>query len=76
MGKLKSLVSIHKVSLDKVDWHNIEKNIYDEKVDTSYVIRFLGLPIWVNIKDLNTEHTFEKEKSLKLASGFKTNGSK
>jgi len=76
MGKLKSLVSIHKRAVDKVDWHNVEKNIYDETVDSSFTVKFLGISIWVKSKDLTTEHTFEKEKTLKSPSGFKTNGSK
>jgi hypothetical protein len=73
---LKSLVSIHKRATDNVSWHNVEKNIYDETVDASYTVRFLGVPIFCTGKDLLTRHTFENDKTVKSSTGFKTNGSK
>jgi hypothetical protein len=70
----KSLASIQKVSTDKVSWHNIDKNIYDEEVIINYTFRLIGLPMFKWQKELITKHDFENEKSMNKVSGFKLNG--
>lgn len=72
----KSLVSFQKEANDKVSWHNIEKNIYDETVEITYTLRILGIPIYQYPKIIITRHSFENEKTMNRVSGFKTNDPK
>lgn len=69
--KLKSLASIHRVAKDDVDWINVEKNIYDEKVDIRYTFRLFGIPLFIWKKDSDIKHNLDKETSLRKTSGFK-----
>lgn len=76
MRTLKSLASLRKVGVDKVDWHDKEKNIYDEDVDVLYTFRFLGIKLFEYNKILDTKHSFDKEKGAPSVTGFRTNDSK